>query len=135
MFFRPLNRFNEDILISGTVRVKDEKTELEPVGQHLGCFAGGMLAIGARIFKRDDISTAQKLTLGCAWSYSNTPTGIMPETFYAIPCTNDCDWSEERWHKGVLARFDPLDNVTDIIEEQRLQAGFTGIPDYHYNLR
>ena len=135
MFFRPLNMENLDVLISGTVRVKDEKIELEPVGQHLGCFAGGMLGMGARIFARDDIATARKLALGCVWAYENTPTGIMPETFYSIPCTNDCEWSSEKWYEGVLVQTNLTENPTNIIEERRLQPGFTDITDYHYNLR
>jgi mannosyl-oligosaccharide alpha-1,2-mannosidase len=55
--------------------------------QHLGCFAGGMVAIGSKIFnKKQDMATAWKMVEGCLWGYENSPNGIMPEIMSLIPC-------------------------------------------------
>jgi mannosyl-oligosaccharide alpha-1,2-mannosidase len=46
VFFRPLNKDNLDILISGNARARGDGYELEPQSQHLGCFVGGIVGIG-----------------------------------------------------------------------------------------
>jgi hypothetical protein len=60
LFFRPMIPQNQNILISGTVRTTTLGTvKLDPEGQHLACFAGGMVALGAKIFNRtDDLAIA-----------------------------------------------------------------------------
>ncbi|KIN02554.1 glycoside hydrolase family 47 protein [Oidiodendron maius Zn] len=57
----------DDILLSRNVRVISlAEMELDPQGQHLTCFVGGMMGIGSRIFDRpDDLPIAQKLVEGC----------------------------------------------------------------------
>lgn len=136
-FFRPLNPSNLDILISGKVRAIDERLELEPEGQHLVCFAGGMVGIGAKIFDRDEIGIARKLVEGCLWAYESTPTGIMPETFHAIACnTDDCQWDEAKWHQEILTRLNDLQgNAESYVKDKRLPPGFADIPDPRYILR
>jgi len=53
--------------------------------QHLGCFAGGMVGIGARMFSHEeDMATARKLMEGCLWAYENARGGIMPEILELI---------------------------------------------------
>ncbi|KAH8435007.1 class I alpha-mannosidase 1A [Aspergillus melleus] len=64
---------------------------------HLACFMGGMVGIGAKLFGIEgDMDLAAKLTDGCVWAYESTKTGIMPEHFLVVPCTNDgpCVWNE-----------------------------------------
>ena len=108
MFFRPMVPGEADILISGNIKVK--KLLVEGVdqhnntinndgqGQHLACFIGGMMGIGSKIFARpDDLAVARKLVDGCIWAYNAMPTGIMPESFHAIVCSNttSCPYVED----------------------------------------
>ncbi|KAJ4356374.1 uncharacterized protein N0V89_004407 [Didymosphaeria variabile] len=141
LFFRPLNPQNQDILISGNVRMSSlGMVKLDPEAQHLACFAGGMVGIAAKIFNRtDELDVARKLVDGCIWAYNSTPINIMPETFHVIPCQdpNDCEWNEERWYRGIIDQH-VLDNTKDaaqIIEEDGLQPGMTKIGDRRFLLR
>lgn len=106
LFFRPMTKNESDILISGNLRVNSSGDfSLDPQGQHLSCFAGGMMGIASRIFSRpEDLPIARKLVDGCMWAYHSMPTGIMPETFHAIPCgdVTNCPWDE---HVGGLMCF------------------------------
>ncbi|KAI1339222.1 family 47 glycoside hydrolase [Xylariaceae sp. FL0016] len=152
--YRPMTPDNADILISGTVHVNDPGTGQEVAildhgGQHLVCFAGGMFAIGAKLFDRpDDLDVARKLTNGCIWTYESMPHGIMPETFGMSPCestSGSCAWDELRWKRAVLQRAGKDTNGLDaadidalasrVIAERRLPKGFTEIPDTRYILR
>ena len=138
LLFRPVNPENLDILISGSVQINSSgMPELDPQGQHLVCFAAGMIAIASRIFRRDDLEVGRKLVDGCVWAYESTPSGIMPETFHAIPCTGDgCRWDENQWHQAVLNRHDPSESdANKVIADERLPSGFTDIPDHRYILR
>ena len=132
-----MNPASLDILISGVMKVEDGKSKLEPQGQHLVCFAGGMIAMGDRIFKRNEMDIARKLIDGCIWAYESTATGIMPETFHAVPCSDDCQWDENKWHEGILTRHeaDSKGSAENYIREERLPPGFTDIPDRRYILR
>lgn len=59
-----------------------------------------MFALGAKVFDRkEDLDIAAKLTDGCVWAYETTASGIMPETFVAIPCDDrkECSWNETKW--------------------------------------
>ncbi|KAH3968517.1 alpha-1,2-Mannosidase [Parastagonospora nodorum] len=143
LFFRPLIPQNQNILISGTVRTSTLGTvKLDPEGQHLTCFAGGMVALGAKIFNRtEDMDVARKLVDGCIWAYDSMPTGVMPETFKAIPCKGeeDCKWSTDRWHE-VLKKSSSIEyvegsDVRELIESAGLQPGFTSIEDPRFLLR
>ncbi|KAK4055286.1 hypothetical protein OIV83_000569 [Microbotryomycetes sp. JL201] len=49
--------------------------------EHLTCFAGGMLGLGARVLGRHgDLEVARNFTETCAWAYESTATGLGPET-------------------------------------------------------
>ena len=134
VLYRPMNRGNQDILLAGSAHVKDDgKIDLDPQGQHLTCFVGGMVAIGAKIFGRDELDIARKLVDGCIWAYESMPTGIMPETFHAVPCSMDCQWNETRWHQGILRYHKDLQVIT--AEHKRLTPGFTEVADPRYLLR
>ncbi|EMR65541.1 putative glycoside hydrolase family 47 protein [Eutypa lata UCREL1] len=88
---RPMTPDNADILISGTVHVKEATNgdgtrrhvpKLEPMGQHLVCFAGGMLAVGGQLTRNQaHLEAARQLVDGCIWAYRHMPLGIMPESF------------------------------------------------------
>ncbi|KAH7394092.1 glycosyl hydrolase family 47-domain-containing protein [Phaeosphaeria sp. MPI-PUGE-AT-0046c] len=102
LIFRPMLPKEEDVLFCGKLNVPSrEKDRLvgDLVGEnaHLTCFAGGMFGMGAKIFDRPgDLEMAKKLTEGCVWSYDMTQSGIMPESFEAIPCESrkQCSWNE-----------------------------------------
>lgn len=149
LFFRPLNPGNEDILISGELRVaSDGRIDLGTKGQHLGCFVGGMVGIGSKIFNRpDELEIAKKLTNGCVWAYSSQVTRIAPEIFTLINCNpdepGDCDWSDEKWHKAVrdVNVYDSSpgqtmeEKIRLMIKDHRLAPGFSNIVDRRYILR
>ena len=99
----------------------NDKTNLEPEFTHLTCFAGAMFAIGAKVFNReDDLDIARKLTDGCVWAYEATNTGIMPESFLAVPCPDmdDCPWNETLWHE----KLDPFSEQRERNRLMRQQA-------------
>jgi mannosyl-oligosaccharide alpha-1,2-mannosidase len=153
LFFRALNPENKGILIPGTIRYRTKKrTERVAQGQHLTCFAGGMVALGARIFSQpEELETARQLVEGCLWSYESMPSGIGPETFTPATClpeswpeaeADDCLWSEERWHKAILSHSNSLGDVENlaeraqvVIDARRLPPGFVSIDDSRYMLR
>lgn len=109
LLFRPMVPEGKNVLLSGSLRTSghlDDPADLSlnPEGTHLTCFAGGMFAIGAKIFNREgDMDIARKLTDGCVWAYEATTTGIMPERYLAVPCQNQehCDWNETLYHEMV----------------------------------
>ncbi|KAL2257401.1 hypothetical protein VTK26DRAFT_216 [Humicola hyalothermophila] len=90
-----------DILFSGTARVRSDSVDLQPEVQHLGCFAGGMFALGGRLFGQDEhVRIGEQLARGCAWAYAAFPTGIMPEISTVIPCENKKQDDEEEGEEG-----------------------------------
>jgi len=107
IFFQPMVPDNRDILFSGSAGVNEEtkKITTEPKGQHLGCYAGGMVGIGAKLFNHPEhINMARKLVDGCVWAYDSMPSGIMPEVFTMVACdmNSDCQWDENKWREAVL---------------------------------
>lgn len=148
IFFQPMVPDNKDILVSGAVTVdSNTRTRLSPEGQHLGCYAGGMVAIGAKIFdKSEQMNTARKLVDGCIWAYDNMPSGIMPEQFFMVPCemNSDCQWDEKKWEAAVLERAQAGEDdsprndaqlLNRTIREKMLPKGFSEILDPRYLLR
>lgn len=142
LFFRVLNRDNLDILLSGTARVTAKgKVKLDPEGQHLACFTGGMVGIAAKIFDRpDELHTARQLTDGCIWAYESMPTGIMPEIFNAVACTeedDECLWDEGRWLDAVASQNSKSDREVAEKYTQRYSVapGMTKLVDRRYLLR
>ena len=148
IFFRPMTPQNADILISGSAHVDSStgRVELQPGGQHLSCFTGGMVGIGAKIFNRpDELPIARKLVDGCIWAYNATATGIMPEAFQLVPCTdaNNCQWNQDKWYAAIVGRPDGHRNLTlqertkaqTQIEKYKFPPGFYDIQDRSYKLR
>ena len=84
--------------------IDDKPLDLKPEGSHLGCFAGGMYAVGAKIFGREgDMEIAKELTDGCIWAYEATATGVMPDSYLALQCPDpiDCPWNETYYHEKL----------------------------------
>ena len=135
-FFRPMNQQNLDILVSSSISAFGGTSRRDNQGQHLVCFVGGMVGMGAKIFERDDLLTARKLTDGCIWAYECMPSGIMPEIFYAIPCSDQCQWNETLWRQRIWERHGGNDiNAEAHIKDKGLQPGFVDISDPRYMLR
>ncbi|KAL2146655.1 hypothetical protein VTI28DRAFT_3154 [Corynascus sepedonium] len=145
--FRPMLPDEKDVLVSGLVssRVVEGETvrNLRPEGQHLVCFAGGMLALGGRLVENQThVEKGEKLTDGCIWTYQATPLGIMPETFHMLPCnsTENCPWEEDKWRDAVLTKIG-LDRDMDVeqadeaILRKGIPKGFVSIGDARYMLR
>jgi mannosyl-oligosaccharide alpha-1,2-mannosidase len=136
LIFRPMTVGDNDILLTGSWKV-GATPNITPNMEHLACFTGGMLAIAGKIFNRpEDLTDGKRLTNGCIWAYKNTPSGIMPETFTAVPCTSktDCPWDEELWYKAV----DPYSDKETVrlkINTDRLTPGFAMAHDRRYLLR
>ncbi|KAI4252260.1 MAG: hypothetical protein LQ352_004392 [Teloschistes flavicans] len=149
IFFRPMTPDNADILFPTGIRVNINADKIKPdyTIQHLGCFTGGMVGIGAKIFDRpDDLRTARQLVDGCIWAYNHTQNGIMPEIFAMAACEDEhCKWDEEKWLKAVATGYDKIDRFTEgmsdedkgrwIAEDQRYPEGFTSLSDSRYILR
>jgi mannosyl-oligosaccharide alpha-1,2-mannosidase len=143
IFYRPMTPDGRSILLAGQVNsdgktpVEDLKTE--PQAQHLGCFAGGMVGLAAKIFGSDeDLDIAKRLVEGCIWGYENLPNGIMPEIMHTVPCErqDQCDWDEQKWIDAVAAAYsdDPRDGLTKI-KDHHLPKGITKVDDGRYILR
>ncbi|KAL2370217.1 hypothetical protein RJ035_001730 [Blastomyces gilchristii] len=152
ILYRPMVPDNADILISGKVTTRDDGgVELDAEGQHLVCFAGGMFALGSRLFDiPSHMDIARKLTDGCIWTYKATPSGMMPEVFHMVPCpaNGPCMWDESRYKEAVVTAharsiFSPdgdkqwyKDNSAEaIIARERLPKGIRSIEDRRYILR
>lgn len=152
LFFRPLTHDNRNILVPGTIKRspgRSKVAQLVPHVEHLGCFAGGMVALAAKIFQKpDDLETARELVDGCLWAYEVTSSGIMPENFSAMPCEKaerqKCRWDEKEWQKAVLheygravRKFDnsSVEVAKDFIKRNHLPPGFSRIKDSRYILR
>ncbi|KAL5361334.1 glycosyl hydrolase family 47-domain-containing protein [Aspergillus floccosus] len=104
--YRPMVKGDRDIRFLASAKVSSrqaepaERTTYTYEGTHLGCFAGGMVAMGAKLFGiQEDMDLAAKLTDGCVWAYESTKTGIMPEQFQLLPCANGepCEWNETKY--------------------------------------
>jgi mannosyl-oligosaccharide alpha-1,2-mannosidase len=134
--YRPMVPDNADILIAGGARVQPGNPPvLDPRGEHLVCFTGGMFALGGKLFNMPEhVEVGRKLTDGCIWSYKALPLGVMPEVFHMVPCEDKlhCSWNETMW-RAEVARADP--DVDNYIKAARLPKGFAQIIDPRYILR
>ena len=138
--WRPMVPDNADILISGSIRrlhITSQIT-LDAEGQHLVCFAGGMFALGGKLFEiPGHVEIGKKITNGCIWTYKALPLGIMPEKFRMLPCESktDCQWNETRWEDGVMDEHGDLGSANTVVQAKRLPKGFTDLADRRYILR
>ncbi|KAL2408230.1 putative mannosyl-oligosaccharide alpha-1,2-mannosidase 1B [Exophiala dermatitidis] len=133
-----------DAIFAGiaTRRPDTNQTMLETRTEHLACFAGGMFAMASRIFNNPhDLYIGQQITNGCVWAYRNSPTGIMPEAFTALPCsdtddfegTQQCGWNESYWDQESRRPEHCLQG--DCEKSIRFPPGFLQVSDPSYKLR
>lgn len=147
---KPMTPSDTDILFPLTYKARQPHPDTAPQMQHLSCFAGGMYALGSKLFSRpEDLVTARKITQGCIWAYNATPTGIMPEHFYFHPCPSHngpCPWNETAWKESLWQRnqLDTSLEVRKLPYEERLKAvidrtacprGLTLLSSKQYRLR
>ncbi|TPX20906.1 hypothetical protein DIZ76_016803 [Coccidioides immitis] len=141
LFFRPRTAAGEDILISGAAyAVGKSIVHLKPEGQHLTCFAGGMVALASKIFDiPNDLEIGKKLTEGCLWAYRSMPSGVMPEIFTAVACdeTEDpsCTWSPRFWFHTKDDERMTTGELEKKAQKQGLIPGFLKIDNAQYHLR
>ena len=142
IFYRPMTTDNRDLLMPGQVRsdsaanVEDLKTEHQ--AQHLGCFAGGMVALGAKLFQStEDMEIAKQLVEGCLWGYEIAPLGIMPEIIHTVPCPSagPCEWNEQLWKSAVEDSYDGSEDAETKVTKHHLPKGFVKVDDSRYILR
>ncbi|CAK7212371.1 hypothetical protein SEUCBS140593_001481 [Sporothrix eucalyptigena] len=165
LFRRVINAWNLKLLLPGEAKVSDDPVTGRTVtttgrGEHLGCFAGGMVGLAARAFggpeANENLDLAAQLTDGCVWSYNVTATGIGPEKFFFASCGGPselqtglrCSYSEEKWRAAlkehwkvqslgeggdVNAKADEA--VERVMSEGRLAPGMLDIDNPHYLLR
>lgn len=131
ILFRPMLPDQKDVLFAGDVLVHNENGILQPDGQHLSCFLGGMFALGGKMFDvAQHVDIGARLTKGCAWAYSAFPTGLMPEIFGLLDCQKPqlaaCEWDENRWR---------AESGQQEQQQQGLPKGFRHVRDPKYQLR
>lgn len=126
IIFRPMFPGDPDLLFSGSFQVSGVESEDDKIGDleaehsHLSCFVGGMFALGAKIFDREeDLEMAKKLTEGCVYAYNATNTGIMPESFYVVACDSltHCKWNKTKQWDTI----DPYAESRHAVYEQQLK--------------
>lgn len=131
LLFQPMVKGDRDLrfLASATIpKGLDQQPEhwiYTHEGTHLACFAGGMFAVGAKLFKLDgDMDIAAKLTDGCVWAYESTETGIMPESFELLPCEKGkpCKWNEAQYRKALDPHADQRTQQRQEVHGQKLQS-------------
>ncbi|KAL8828776.1 MAG: hypothetical protein Q9170_006457 [Blastenia crenularia] len=160
LIFRPMIEDEErNILVAGQLSTSGKSQANQPSRKlkseqaHLTCFAGGMFAIGAKIFDRkEDIDIAKRLTDGCVWAYEMTPTGIMPEHFLITPCDDleKCPFNESLWYEKLdpyhprtrsrsFTQQTPLNKSDDISDQAasligKVQSNATDVSAVHERL-
>ena len=151
-------------LFFGTTRMRGNTPTLETRSEHLTCFAGGMLALGAAALASsrsqavtdEDMVVAVRHAQGCVWSYASTPTLVGPEIFQLAACRKgrdavsggrESDWSGSKgdctWdftkYTSQLKRKPPgkpsSEEIQQFLNANHLGAGFTDISDKRYMLR
>ncbi|KAI9037907.1 glycoside hydrolase family 47 protein [Aspergillus affinis] len=147
LLFRGMTEDGKDILFPGNVYTtfSHSREKIEPQVEHLKCYLGGTVGIGAKVFARpEDLDIARKLTDGCIWGYDVMPSGIMPEIMYVSPCQdmNNCQWDKKQWYRDLRFRLakgseaeDTVAEAKSLIESHGLQPGIYAIPDAGYQLR
>ncbi|RDW94030.1 class I alpha-mannosidase 1A [Aspergillus mulundensis] len=111
LVYQPMLKNNRDVRFLATVTMTKDldanppgRTIFSYEGTHLTCFAGGMFAIGAKLFGIEkDLKLGSQLTDGCVWAYEATKSGIMPEAFQLVPCKKGepCEWDEDAYYMAM----------------------------------
>lgn len=147
LIFRGMTKDKREVYFAGdSYTALHSKEGVEPQAEHLKCFLGGTVGIGAKIFERsaEELRLARGLTEGCIWAYDSMPTGIMPESFHVSACDdlNSCKWNEYKWYRDVHRRLSKGAFTENVIPEAQalaknygLPPGITKIGDPKYLLR
>jgi len=142
IFYRPMTANGDDILLAGQTSsdgiVDVTQLTTEPQAQHLGCFAGGMVGIGAKLFgNQDDLNIARRLVEGCLWGYEVHNNGMMPEIIHTVPCANQtlCAWDEQRWLEKVNEAYRGDEPASMKALKHNVPKGVAKIDDARYILR
>ncbi|KAK8214657.1 hypothetical protein IWZ01DRAFT_568964 [Phyllosticta capitalensis] len=129
----PLNPQNLDLLFSGTVRAAGgTKLTLEPEGQHLTCFAGGMVGIAAKISTglRTSKSPAQMTAVSGLTSRHPRNNARNLASGSCGASDDDCKWNQTRWYESVGQHHGKTDRqVIKDISKVNISAGFTAYTD------
>lgn len=127
LLFRPMTPRKLDVIFPGTFRIGD-KEMLDAEIQHSACYAGGMIALGGRLFEdMEHMKLGARLTNGCMWAYNAFAHDIMPEAFKMVPCPIEgCKWDEMRWRKEIEHNYG---------DRRNLPMGFVSARDPSYSLR
>lgn len=142
LLYRPVVPDNLDILFPASVQAQPSgQLHVRHEAQHLAHFLGGMFELGGKTFARpDDLVIGKKLVDGSVWSYSATPSGIAPEHFHTLACTNisNCTWNQTEWERHQLSpsRTDdlPLGMVGPITRGYYLRPEAIESVFYHYRI-
>lgn len=121
--FRPMVPDKADILVA----TGNNNGQRDNIGQHLACFAGGMFALGGRIFdNHTHLDTGRRLTDGCAWAYRNAPNGIMPELFKleACPTLSECDYNPTSESSAETSPFSSVLDGRYILRPEAIESVF-----------
>ncbi|RMZ69410.1 alpha-mannosidase IC [Pyrenophora seminiperda CCB06] len=129
--FRPMVEDKADVLVTSSVWADGRR---DSSGQHLTCFAGGMLGLGGKLTKNEThVAMGRKLADGCIWTYEHAPLGIMPEIFsmYACKDLSECDYTGE----PGASPFSQIDDARYILRPEAIESVFymyriTGDPAY-----
>jgi mannosyl-oligosaccharide alpha-1,2-mannosidase len=131
LLFRPMVPDQADIVFSGTATTEPSGITLDPQGQHLACFAGGMFALGGKLFNiTSHVDIGNRIARGCAWAYQVQATGIMPESFNLIPCGLDqpCAWNETTWLQlgghGLPLGFASMNDARYLLRPEAIESIF-----------
>jgi mannosyl-oligosaccharide alpha-1,2-mannosidase len=146
LLFQGMDKDGGDILFAGNIRFVSGFSEevFEYQTEHLKCFLGGMVGLGAKTFARSsDLTIARKLVNGCIWAYDLMPIGIMPETLYISGCRKPvCEWDEKKWLRDIFGWPEEKEMSTNlreavrlVIQDQGLQSPILEVADPKYRLR
>ncbi|KAJ2893119.1 glycosyl hydrolase family 47 [Zalerion maritima] len=118
LLFKPMIPKPIDILFSGSLSIKGHlEPKMRSETGHLDCFAGGMFALGGRLFDiQRHVDVGTKLAQGCSWAYRQFPAGVMPEFLSFVPCESrdgPCKYNETLFEKAAKEIPEGIFSVRD----------------------
>jgi mannosyl-oligosaccharide alpha-1,2-mannosidase len=99
-----------------------------PKLEHLTCFAGGSIGLGAKLLSRkNDLDVAQRLTETCWWAYNSTATGIGPEDMVFYRETDTDRFESTTLSTGSIRRGRP--RGAPVVGVKTVSADYRGRPE------
>lgn len=98
--------------------------------EHLACFTGGMLGLGAKLMPKQrgqDYDLAQRMTETCWWSYNSSATGVGPEETYFYKADDPSRFDSYTEPDGTIRRGKPRGQP--IIGVSRQMTDYRGRPE------